>query len=372
MDKEILSGVRNHVGFLTLNRPAVLNALSYSMIQALTAQLEQWAQDDSVHAVLIRSAAGKAFCAGGDIRALYNSHKENSDLHRDYFVDEYRLDYLTYHYPKPYIALTDGIVMGGGAGISQGACLRIVGDKTRFAMPETGIGVIPDVGASHFLAHMQPELGLYIGVIGQELLAADALHCGLADVYLPQAALAELDETLSVLRWGKDHRADIFNAIMPLGKQSLPNPALLGLQPAIARHFGARSVSAIMESLATEERPEYSEWADKTLTVMKKRSPLMMCVAMRQLLTGRHLSLADCLRMEIGLVRRAFEHGEFVEGIRSLIIDKDNKPRWNPPRIEEVTEDMVDAFFDDPWSGTRHPLTDLEQMNPDAGAGTRA
>lgn len=364
MDKEILAGVRNHVGFLTLNRPAVLNALSYSMIRELAAQLERWARDDSVHAVLIRSASDKAFCAGGDIRALYTSYRENSDLYRDYFVDEYRLDYLTYHYPKPYIALTDGIVMGGGAGISQGACLRIVGDKTRMAMPETGIGVIPDVGASHFLARLAPELELYIGVTGQTLSAADVLYCGLADLYLPQAALAGLDETLSVLRWGKDRRADIFDAILPLGQKSLPSPPLLGLQPAIARHFGARSVAAIMASLATEDRPEYSEWANDTLAVMKRRSPLMMCVAMRQLLTGRRLSLADCLRMELGLVRRAFEHGEFVEGIRSLIIDKDNKPRWNPPRIEEVTEEMIDAIFDDPWRDTRHPLVDLERAPP--------
>ncbi len=364
MDKEILSGVRNNVGFLTLNRPAVLNALSHSMIRELAAQLERWARDDSVHAVLIRSASDKAFCAGGDIRALYTSHRGGSDLHRDYFVDEYRLDYLIYRYPKPYIALTDGIVMGGGAGISQGACLRIVGDKTRIAMPETGIGLIPDVGASHFLARMPPELELYIGVTGQALPAADALYCGLADVHLPRAALAALDETLSVLRWTGDHRADVFDAIMPLGQTSLPDPSLRRLQPAIAQHFGAPGVAAIMASLATEHRPEYRQWASDTLAVMRKRSPLMMCVTRRQLLTGRQMSLAECLRMEIGLVRRAFEHGEFVEGIRSLIIDKDNQPRWNPPRIEEVTDAMIDAIFDDPWRGMRHPLAELEQAWP--------
>jgi enoyl-CoA hydratase/carnithine racemase len=359
MEKEILCEVRNHVGLLTLNRPAVLNALSYSMIKDMTVQLKNWERDDSVHAVLVQGGGGKAFCAGGDIRALYKSYKENDSLHHDYFVAEYRLDYLTHRYPKPYIALMDGIVMGGGVGISQGACLRIAGDKTRFAMPETGIGLFPDVGASHFLARMQPELELYLGVTGRDIQAPDALYCGLADVYLPPAALADLDEVLSVLKWGSDHRGDIFNAIIPLGQRSLPDPPLLGLQGAIYRHFRNRSIAAIMDSLSKESSPAYREWANETLTIMKKRSPLMMCVTMRQLQTGRHLELADCFRMELGLVRHCFEHGDFIEGIRALIIDKDNNPRWNPSRIEDVSEEMIKAFFLNPWSETRHPLADL-------------
>jgi enoyl-CoA hydratase/carnithine racemase len=362
MEKEIVCEVRNHIGFLTLNRPAVLNALSYSMIQDMTVQLKNWARDDSVHAVLVKGAGGKAFCAGGDIRALYKSYIENGSLHHDYFVAEYRLDYLTHRYPKPYIARMDGIVMGGGVGISQGACLRIAGDKTRFAMPETGIGLFPDVGASHFLARMQPELELYLGVTGREIRVFDVLYCGLADVYLPPAALADLDEVLAVLRWGSDHRGDICNAIMGLGQRPFPDPPLLKLQPPIYRHFRNRSIAAIMDSLVTEAQPEHCDWAHETLTVMRTRSPLMMCVTMRQLQTGRRLELADCFRMELGLVHHCFEHGDFIEGIRALIIDKDNNPRWNPPRIEDVTEDMIEAFFHDPWSGARHPLADLETV----------
>lgn len=363
MESEILRSVSNHVGVLTLNRPAVLNALSYTMVQEMTAQLDDWAHDDSVHAVLVRGAGGKAFCAGGDIRALYESYRNHSSLHREYFVAEYRLDYRTHRYPKPYVALIDGIVMGGGVGISQGACLRIATDRMRFAMPETGIGLFPDVGASHFLARMAPELELYVGVTGRNLLAADALYCGLADAYLPPEGVARLDDALGAIRWGSDHRRDVLDAILPLGRRSLPDPPLLGLQPAIARHFANGSIGAIMDSLSNEDRPEYGEWAKQTLASMKKRSPLMMCVTMRQLQIGRDLPLADCFRMELGIVHHCFEHGDFIEGVRSLIIDKDNHQRWKPPHIEDVTEAMVDAFFEDPWSESRHPLADLGEQS---------
>jgi enoyl-CoA hydratase/carnithine racemase len=166
LDKEILFEARNHVGLVTLNRPAVLNALSYSMILEMHAQLRQWALDPSIYAVVVRGAGDKAFCAGGDVRAVHASFTQSSNAHRDFFASEYRLDYFIHRYPKPYIALMDGIVMGGGMGIAQGASLRVVTDRTRMAMPEVGIGFFPDVGASYFLSRLPVALGAYLGLSG--------------------------------------------------------------------------------------------------------------------------------------------------------------------------------------------------------------
>lgn len=193
----VLAEVRNHIGHLTLNRPAGLNAITLDMVRSLSAHLRAWAEDAQVHAVVLRGAGEKAFCAGGDIRSLYDSFKGGDTLHEDFFVEEYALDLAIHHYRKPVLALMDGFVLGGGMGLVQGADLRVVTERSRLAMPEVAIGYFPDVGGSYFLPRIPGELGIYLGVTGVQIRAADALYCGLADWYLDSARLAELDQKLT-------------------------------------------------------------------------------------------------------------------------------------------------------------------------------
>ncbi len=360
LDKEILFEARNHVGLVTLNRPAVLNALSYSMILEMHAQLRQWALDASIYAVVVRGAGDKAFCAGGDVRAVHASFTPSSSAHRDFFASEYRLDYFIHRYPKPYIALMDGIVMGGGMGIAQGASLRVVTDRTRMAMPEVGIGFFPDVGASYFLSRLPGALGTYLGLSGAQIRAADALYAGLADVYLAHEALDNLETALATLRWSRDHSADVHGAVHALATMKSPEAALASLRPAIDAHFSRSDIRAILQSLQSESSAAFHDWAKHTQKMMAARSPLMMTVTARQLERARAMDLPDCFRMELGMVLHCFEQGDFREGVRAVLVDKDNAPRWNPPRIEDVTEEMIAAFFLDVWAGATHPLADLE------------
>jgi len=346
MQPEILFDVRNHIGFVTLNRPAALNSLTLLMVQDLAAQLEDWASDRSIYAVLVRGSGDKAFCAGGDIRALYQSITTAGTMHEKFFAEEYRLDYRIHRYPKPYLALMNGITLGGGMGISQGAALRIVGDSTRMAMPETGIGLFPDVGAS---------------LTGNQIRAADALALRLADVYLRPAAIAGLEGALSSMRWSSDPVADVENLMRSAGVQDVQGATLPALRPAIDEHFSKPDVRDIIASLAAEMRPEYRDWAQSTLATLQRRSPLMLAVTARQLGKAAKMSLADCFRMELAMMHQSCKEHDFIEGVRALIIDKDNAPRWQPERLEDVSEEMIAPFFRSPWSASGHPLGGLEK-----------
>jgi enoyl-CoA hydratase/carnithine racemase len=359
MTPDVISETRNHIAFITLNRPSALNALSLEMIERLRTLLSQHAADTDVNAVLISGAGDKAFCAGGDIRALYQSFKTAGSLHHEFFAAEYPVDFLLYSYPKPYAVLMDGITMGGGMGISQGSRLRIVGERTRIAMPEVGIGFFPDVGASYFLSRLQGKLGIYLALTGVQIRAADALYCGLADLYLPPSSIASLGTDLTALRWRNDPAAELRSFLQARAASAVPAPTLAAVRPAIDEHFSLPSVRAILASLDTERRREYADWAQQTAKLMRSRSPTMLSVTLRQLQRGATLSLADCFRMELGMTAQSFEQGDFPEGVRAVLIDKDNAPRWRPSRVEEVTDDLVDAFFRDRWSTAAHPLATL-------------
>jgi enoyl-CoA hydratase/carnithine racemase len=359
-DAEVLCDIRNGVAILTLNRPSALNALTFDMIGELRSRLRACALDPTVRAVLIRGEGDKAFCAGGDIRALYQSLTESGSLHHEFFIAEYSLDYALYSYAKPYVALMDGITMGGGMGLAQGAGLRIVGDRTRIAMPEVAIGIFPDVGASYFLSRLPGFLGPYLALTGTQIRGADALYCQLADVYLPATAVASLGESLEGLNWSEDPRSDLIRLIHAQSAQGLAAPSLSVLRPAIDAHFSHASVPAIIASLAGEARSEYADWALQTLKLLQARSPTMLAVTLRQLQRGKGMALADCFRMELGMMQRCFAHGDFVEGTRALIIDKDNAPHWKPARIEDVSEELIEGFFKEPWTPHFHPLANLE------------
>ncbi|MGC1522880.1 MAG: enoyl-CoA hydratase/isomerase family protein [Steroidobacteraceae bacterium] len=343
---EVLSEIRNHVAFLTLNRPAALNALSLDMIVRLRALLDGISEDPEVYAVLIRGSGDKAFCAGGDLRALYQSFKDKGSLHREFFAAEYALDHSLYSYPKPFVAVMDGIAMGGGVGIAQASTLRIVGDRTRIAMPEVAVGFFPDVGASHFLSRLPGALGTYLALTGVQIRGADALYSQLADVYLPPTAMASLEDDLAALVWGDDRAGDLRTFIRGRAALGLHAPSLSVLRPAIDAHFSLPTVGDILASLDAETRAEYTDWAKVSAQMLRSRSPTMLSVTLRELQRGRDLPLAACFRMELGLAQRCFQQGDFIEGVRALIIDKDKSPRWTPRGIEDVNAAMVDAFFD--------------------------
>ncbi|WP_242557904.1 enoyl-CoA hydratase/isomerase family protein [Pandoraea capi] len=380
--EEVLFDVINGFGVITLNRPKALNAITHGMVRAMWRQLNAWVDDPAVRAVLVEGAGEKAFCAGGDVRALYESRISNANHHQAFFIDEYRLDFLIHRYPKPYIALLDGIVMGGGMGIAQGAALRIVTDRTRLAMPETGIGLFPDVGASWFLGHLAPTLARYLGLSGVTITAADALYCGLADVWLEGDAPAQLREMLHRFEWPDDmpdsadrsmphtgkriaggntqNTADLLAslraALVPLGRTWTDAAPLSRVRATLDRHFSALDVPGIVASLGSDTD---NAWSAETLALLKQRSPLSLCVTDRQLQTGRRLDLADAFRMELVLGYHAFASGDFVEGVRALLIDKDKQPRWRYAALADVPAAQVDAFFVSPWPQGAHPLEDL-------------
>ena len=326
MSAELLSAVRGHVATVTLNRPGALNALSFGMLEELTRLLDAWEHDDRVRTIVLRGAGDRAFCAGGDVRALREGFMAGSRLHHEYFAVEYALDYRIHTYPKTIAALIDGIVMGGGMGLSQGARLRIVGSRTRMAMPETAIGLFPDVGGSYFLSRAPGKLGIYLGLAGPTIGAADAIYCGLADLDVSQAP---------------------------------GTPELAALRPAIDQHFAHATVEAIVASLEGEQRAEYRDWAARTRAALAKCSPTMLAVTLEQLTRAAKLSLADCLRMELNLVHGCFDQGDFVEGIRALLVEKDNRPRWHPASLAEVTREAVDRFFAPRWTVAQHPLATI-------------
>jgi len=360
MSEHVHIHVGNGTGFITLDRPKALNSLSLDMVRTMTAALLQWRDDDAVAAVVVRSTSAKAFCAGGDIRFFHDvghaSPQGGSALLEDFFTEEYALNHLIHFYPKPYIALMDGVVMGGGMGIAQGGprcAVRIVTNRTKMAMPEVNIGLFPDVGGSHFLSRAPGRLGLYLGLTGLTIGTADALYLGLADHYVPDSELAALSDLIDSTAGGGLREA-VATFARPL-RGGAGDSELLAQRARIDRHFGRGSVAAIMASLREDDDP----FAQRALQAMEQRSPLMMCVTLELLRRGGTLDLADCLRLERNLVRRTFEHGEVLEGVRALVIDKDNAPRWNPPALADVTDAMVARFFEPAWPAHAHPLRHL-------------
>jgi enoyl-CoA hydratase/carnithine racemase len=364
---EVATYVANRIGFIELERPKALNALSTGMIRAMHAALDQWREDPDVLAVVVRSQHPRAFCAGGDIRFLYESAQRGEHDARDtFFIEEYRLNHAIFTYPKPYIALMNGVVMGGGMGISQGAHrtggLRVVTGSIKMAMPETRIGLFPDVGAGWFLARTPGAIGRYLAVTGETIGAADALYAGLADTYIDDAALPALVDTLRGERF--ERGADVVACVgrETLAHQVVPRPeasSLANARALIDRHFALPDVARILASLERERNGgAAADWAEQMIAVLRERSPLSMAVSL-EVVTRAEGSMADVLRSDLDLTRSSFLHGDTIEGIRARIIDKDNAPRWRFARIEDVNPAEVEKMFESPWPANEHPLRDL-------------
>ena len=363
---EILVQRRGHAGLITLNRPKALNALSLQMVRDISAALTAWRDDPKVVAVAIRGSnkVGKpgtpealfgGFCAGGDIRFFHTAALAGDKTIDDFFTEEYTLNYLIHNYPKPMIAFMDGVVMGGGMGLSQGAKLRIVTDHTKMAMPETAIGLFPDVGGGTFLSRCPGHVGEYLALTGEVVGADEAIDYGLADVKVESASLPALWDALGEVSF-KDWNATYLGPLT-LRKQDAKAPKNLKIDA----HFGLLRVKHIVDSL---EKAKDDVWAQKAAAMLRKRSPLMLHVTLEQIRKARDMSLADDLRMERDIVHHCFYlrpgvASETVEGIRALAIDKDYAPKWNPERIEDVKPGMADAFFVSPWTADTHPLHGL-------------
>lgn len=366
MSAHVTCTIKNRIGFITLDRPKALNALSLEMIRALATRLRAWEQQDNVIAVVIRASTERAFCAGGDIRFFHqvgtSSPAGGSALLEDFFTEEYALNHLIHHYPKPYIAFMDGIVMGGGMGVAQGgpqSRLRVVTDKTAMAMPEVHIGLFPDVGGSYFMSRAPGALGAWLGLTGQTIGAADAIHADMADVGIPSSALPELLSLLEneSLASSADVTALVRTYAAPYAASFDPGRSVLAAQrEAIDRHFSHPTVAAIIASLQAEG----GEFAEKSLAALCRGSPLLLCVTLEQLRRGATMTVAECLRMERTMVRHSFEGTEVLEGIRARVIEKDNAPQWSPATLEEVDAAQVEHYFSQVWPDYAHPLRDLQ------------
>ena len=322
------------LGRIRLNRPKALNSLTLTMVRDIEKALDAFEADPEVTAVLLTGEGERGLCAGGDIRMIYDGGKAGSPEPVDFWREEYRLNARLNRLEKPFVAFMDGIVMGGGVGVSVYASHRIVTERTRFAMPETGIGFFPDVGASWFLTRRKDELGTYAALTGEQLAAGDAIALGLADRYVPSERLPELAEALS-------RRPDV-SATIAAFAQTPPPASVAAQQHLIDRLFAFDTIEDILKALAQDG----SAFAERTLGVLRTKSPLSLKVTLRLLRLGRQeASLEACLEREFSAIAAVLRSHDFYEGVRAAVVDKDRNPQWRPAHLEDVTAEDVAAFF---------------------------
>nr|WP_282449279.1 enoyl-CoA hydratase/isomerase family protein [Roseibium sp. CAU 1639] len=331
---------RGHAGFITLNRPKALNALNHAMAKALADQLSRWADDTEIAHVVITGAGDKAFCAGGDIRSIYDARQAGeTDGLSSFFRDEYLLNAQIKAYPKPYIALIDGIVMGGGVGVSVHGSHRIGTEKTMFAMPETGIGFFPDVGGTYFLPRMPKKSGVYCALSAGRLKQGDALATGVLTHAIAADNLADLERALETA-------TDIGATLAPylIAPERGPITENLDLIEAL---FSAETVDDILASLEASS----DDFAKKALAAIRGKSPTSVLIAFEQMRRGATLSFNDCMKLEYRIVSRILQGTEFYEGIRAVLVDKDQSPKWSPSLFSQVDSADLASYFEEPTDG---------------------
>jgi enoyl-CoA hydratase/carnithine racemase len=332
-DASVIASRDGRIGRLTLNRPQALNALDLAMIRALAAALAAWRHEPTVHAVLIDSASDRAFCAGGDIRAIRGHALAGRAAEVEaFFAEEYALNAAIAAYPKPYVALVDGICMGGGIGVSVHGDIRVTTEAGLFAMPETAIGMFPDIGATFFLPRLPGELGMFLALTGARMAGADAVHAGLATHFVPRPSLAALRAALP-------HEG--VAAVAKYAKE-LPPFTLAPHRAAIDRCFSGGSVAVVLAKLQSEG----TDWARETLATLRGMSPSSLCWSFAAVRRGARLTLADALAAELRLTRQVTRHHDFAEGIRAMVVDKDRKPRWLPETVEQVDPAAIAAMLE--------------------------
>ena len=340
MSEDILFERRGAAGLITLNRPQALNAVTHDMVRALRAQLDAWGNDPAITRVMIQAAGERAFSAGGDIRALYDlgqagRHEEALQFWRD----EYPLNVAIKNFRKPYVALIDGLVMGGGVGVSVHGSHRVAGDRYTFGMPEVGIGFFPDVGATWFLPRLPGELGTFCGLTGERFGGADAVAAGLATHRIPSARFGALLDGLT--------GTVSIDALLAAFAEPAGEGAIMARRGAIDRLFTGNRVEDILAALDHEasSRSAEAEWAAKTAATMRTKSPLSLKLALAQVRRGKAWDFETCMRAEFRIVSRVIHGHDFYEGVRAVIVDKDNKPRWRPATLAAVSEAEVERHF---------------------------
>ncbi len=320
------------IGRILMNRPKALNALDSNMIQGSLRALKEWANDPHVHAVTIEGAGDRAFCAGGDVRALREWQTTgNRHLADQFFTEEYELNLLIANYPKPYIALIDGICMGGGIGMAVHGAYRVATEHADFGMPETIIGFFPDIGGTYLLPRLPGELGMYLGLTGLRIKGTDAVHAGFGTHFVPRADLPALSAALA---------EDGLPALARFA-QALPDFALAPHRATIDYCFSAPTMLDIVARLEADG----SDWAKAALKGLRAVSPTALCFTLEALRRGANLNLADALAAEFALTKTTMAYPDFAEGVRAMVVDKDRTPKWQPPRIEDVDQTVVAAMF---------------------------
>jgi enoyl-CoA hydratase len=337
-NSDILFARRGAAGIVTLNRPKALNAVTHEMVRALALQLTAWKGDGAVTRVLVTAAGERAFSAGGDIRALYElgrAGRQGEAL--GFFREEYTLNTAIKRYPKPYVALIDGIVMGGGFGISVHGSHRVAGDRFQFAMPEVGIGFFPDVGGTWVLPRLPHEIGTWAGLTGDRLKTADAVATGIATHHVKSERFADLTDALC-------GNLSVDATLAAFAEPAGEGP-VMARRDTISRLFAAGSVEDIVAALDTETGAD-ADWAQATAATVRAKSPLSLKLALAQVRRGRDWSFEECMQAEMRIVSRIVHGHDFYEGVRAVIVDKDNAPRWQPATLAEVSGAQVEQHFD--------------------------
>jgi enoyl-CoA hydratase len=336
MSNTIIAEVEGRVGRLRLNRPQALHALDLEMVQAMTRALQDWQHASEVKLVLIDHAEGRGFCAGGDVVTIAQSSQGHGAAGQAFFFQEYRLNHLMYTYPKRGIVFMDGITMGGGVGIACPCKYRIATERTVFAMPETSIGLFPDVGGGRYLSRLRGRIAQFLALTGARLDGAECVALGLATHYIPSERLEEVKRQLIEM---PEH----VEAILRAASVEPPPARIVGNYAIIDRCFASDRLEDIHDCLEAEG----SEWALKEFATLKGKSPTACKVSLRLLVESpKQFHFLDEMRLEYGIVVRMFRHPDFIEGVRALLIDKDNAPRWNPATPEGVTDAMIDRIFE--------------------------
>ncbi len=355
------------LGVATLNSEKSLNALSLPMVELLLPQLQLWKDDPQIVMVLLQGAGDKAFCAGGDIRDLYHNMQQHPATFQhyvqDFFTKEYSLDYLIHTFDKPVLVWGNGIVMGGGLGLMAGASHRVVTGTSRIAMPEMAIGLYPDVGGSWFLNRMPAGCGLFLGLTGASINAADAKLIDLADHFLPHDKKSLVIEKLKSIRWGNtvtlNHQklSDELLHLEELSRNQQPASQIRLHQSEIAALAQNPDLASVMQAIL--EMPNEDSWLSKAKASLRYGSPVTAHIVYRLLQLGQSKILADSFRLELGLSVQCGKLGEFTEGVRALLIDKDQQPKWLYPTVAAVPESVIEELFRSPWPVEAHPLREL-------------
>lgn len=335
----VRSGKAGDVGDILLNRPAALNALTYTMCESLTSRLALWQKDDSIKAVVIRGVGDKAFCAGGDVKSIVK-YQDDIALAVDFFRCEYQMNRAIFHFSKPYISFLDGITMGGGAGVSLPGSHKIATERFSFAMPETTIGFFPDVGAGYFLNHCPGKIGIYLGLTGKRIGASDAFVGNLVDHIVPSHDLDTIYQAICATPLGDDSH-DILDALFGKYKLKVNEPELMPVTQILNECFAASTIEKIFDGLS--DKP--SDWSNGTLRTLMTRSPTSLKVTLKHLLVAKKMSFDQVMQEDFTIVQGFLQGHDFYEGVRALLVDKDNKPTWKPANITEVDNSLVDSYF---------------------------